>query len=309
MHVVFMGTPEFAADILEELAHNLDVVCVYTRPDMVRSRGKKVSASPVKERAQELGIEVRCPITLKDPEEIAFLESLDPDVICVAAYGMILPKTVLDIPRYGCLNVHASLLPRWRGAAPIERAILADDEYVGVCIMRMEEGLDTGDYCVVRRIPIEGKHADELTADLASLGAVALISAITQIEAGNAHWTVQDTDGVTYAEKIAKGELFLDPSADAHENLLRVRASGAVHPARASVLDRDITIEDARELADGPALGMGEVRIDGKRLLLGCANGTLEVLRLKPAGKKSMDAKSFIAGLRDQSDGAHWGRI
>lgn len=176
MRIAFMGSPEFAADILEDIHENMEIVVVYTREDAVRSRGKQLLATPVKVLAQALGIEVRTPKTLRDEAEQDYLRSLGLDAIVVAAYGRILPKEVLDIPRFGCINVHASLLPRWRGAAPIERAILAGDEFAGVCIMRMEEGLDTGDFCVSRSIPIADMNAATLTSELASLGAVSLIT-------------------------------------------------------------------------------------------------------------------------------------
>ena len=192
MRVVFMGTPKLAADILVEIAQQHEVVCVYTRPDAVRGRGAKLEPSSVKAAAERLGIPVRTATSLRDAEEQAHLAELAPDAICVAAYGCILPREVLEIPRYGCLNVHASLLPRWRGAAPIERAILAGDEQTGVCIMRMEEGLDTGPYCVRRATEVEGKSAAELTDELANLGARALLTGLSVVEQGGAEWTFQD---------------------------------------------------------------------------------------------------------------------
>ena len=162
MRVVFMGTPRFAAEILDELAEFHEIAAVYTRPDAVRGRGKALAPSPVKEVAERRGFPVRTPRTLRDAEVLSELAAFAPDVICVAAYGAILPKDVLDLPPFGCLNVHGSLLPRWRGAAPIERAILAGDEEIGVCIMAMEEGLDTGDYCVCRSLPAGSRTAAEL---------------------------------------------------------------------------------------------------------------------------------------------------
>ena len=156
MRVVFMGTPDFAASILIELKEQHDVVAVYTRADAVRGRGKKLVPSPVKEVALGANIPVFEPRTLRDEAEVERLRALDPDVICVAAYGMILPQAVLDIPKHGCLNVHASLLPKYRGAAPIERAILNGDDEAGVCIMRMEAGLDTGDYWHLPFLPNRG---------------------------------------------------------------------------------------------------------------------------------------------------------
>ena len=192
MRVVFMGTPAFAATILDDLAEQHDVAAVYTRPDAVRGRGKRLEPSPVKAAAERRGLRVLTPRTLRDEAAQRELASFAPDVICVAAYGAILPKEVLDIPRFGCLNVHASLLPRWRGAAPIERAILAGVEEAGVCIMRMEEGLDTGAYCVCRTAIVDGKSASELTDELADLGSHALLTALVHVERGAAEWTEQD---------------------------------------------------------------------------------------------------------------------
>lgn len=238
MRVVFMGTPRFAAEILDELAEFHEIAAVYTRPDAVRGRGKALVPSPVKEVAERRGLPVRTPRTLRDAAVLSELAAFAPDAICVAAYGAILPKEVLDLPPFGCLNVHGSLLPRWRGAAPIERAILAGDEEIGVCIMAMEEGLDTGDYCVCRSLPAGSRTAAELTEELAALGASALLTALAQAEGGNLRWVAQDEALVTYAEKIAKGELNLDPAESAVANDRRVRASGAAHPARAVVAGR-----------------------------------------------------------------------
>lgn len=297
MRVVFMGTPAFAASILEQLIPQHEVVAVYTRPDAVRGRGKQLVPSPVKQVAEAAGIPVRTPRTLRDAEEQAALAALAPDVVCVAAYGALLPPEVLDIPVHGCLNVHGSLLPRWRGAAPIERAILAGDEEVGVCIMAMEEGLDTGDFCVCRSIPAEGATAASLTADLADLGASALLVALNQVEAGHVNWVAQNADEVTYAEKIAKGELDLDPAVSAAVNDRRVRASGAAHPSRCLIADRAVTVLAARPAPDGPALAPGTAALVAKRLYLGCAEGVLEVIEVKPDGKRAMEAKAFAAGV------------
>lgn len=299
MRVVFMGTPRFAAEILDELAEFHEIAAVYTRPDAVRGRGKALVPSPVKEVAERRGLPVRTPRTLRDAAVLSELAAFAPDAICVAAYGAILPKEVLDLPPFGCLNVHGSLLPRWRGAAPIERAILAGDEEIGVCIMAMEEGLDTGDYCVCRSLPAGSRTAAELTEELAALGASALLTALAQAEGGNLRWVAQDEALVTYAEKIAKGELNLDPAESAVANDRRVRASGAAHPARAVVAGRTLTVLAARVADDAPAdrLGSGAAALIANRLLLGCAEGVLEVTEVKPDGKRAMDARSFAAGV------------
>lgn len=316
MRVVFMGTPKLAADILVEIAQQHEVVCVYTRPDAVRGRGAKLEPSPVKAAAERLGIPVRTATSLRDAEERAHLAELAPDAICVAAYGCILPREVLEIPRYGCLNVHASLLPRWRGAAPIERAILAGDEQTGVCIMRMEEGLDTGPYCVRRATEVEGKSAAELTDELANLGARALLTGLSVVEQGGAEWTFQDDAAATYAEKLAKDELYPDPAEPAAAMVRKVLASSEAHPARAVIAGRSATVErvalpdDERAAALCDGLEQGAVRFAAKRLFLGTGDGAVEVLSLKPDGKKSMGARAFAAGVQGiKAGGCTWGRI
>lgn len=316
MRVVFMGTPKLAADILVKIAQQHEVVCVYTRPDAVRGRGAKLEPSSVKAAAERLGIPVRTATSLRDAEEQAHLAELAPDAICVAAYGCILPREVLEIPRYGCLNVHASLLPRWRGAAPIERAILAGDEQTGVCIMRMEEGLDTGPYCVRRATEVEGKSAAELTDELANLGARALLTGLSVVEQGGAEWTFQDDAAATYAEKLAKDELYPDPAEPAAAMVRKVLASSEAHSARAVIAGRSATVErvalpdDERAAALCDGLEQGAVRFAAKRLFLGTGDGAVEVLSLKPDGKKSMDARAFAAGVQGiKAGGCTWGRV
>lgn len=303
MRVVFMGTPAFAATILEELAQQHEVAAVYTRPDAVRGRGKALVPSPVKEVASELGIPVHTPRSLRDEQVQQELVDYHPDVICVVAYGALLPSEVLSIPRFGCLNVHASLLPRWRGAAPIERAILAGDEETGVCVMRMEEGLDTGAWCVCRTASIDDKDSGELSDELATLGSQALLTALVHVEQGVEAWTEQDERQATYAAKLEKGELDLGPDEASIAVARKVRASSAAHPARCVIAGRGVTVlggcqlrEDAAGLATG--LSAGAVRFASKRLFLGCAEGVYEVEALKPDGKQAMDARSFAAGAK-----------
>lgn len=308
MRAVFMGTPDFSATILEDLAQQHDVVAVYTRPDAVRGRGKQLVASPVKEVALRLGIPVFTPKTLRDEAVQQELAAFEPDVLCVAAYGAILPKAVLDIPARECLNVHASLLPRWRGAAPVERAILAGDKETGVCIMRMEEGLDTGAYCVCRTTRIEEKNAAQLTDELANLGSHALLTALVHVQNDAAEWTEQDDAQSTYAPKIEKGELDLASEESAQVAVRKVQASSVAHPSRALIAGRSVTVLKARLLDSGAqelAHGMkaGSVRFVNKRLLVGCAEGAFEVLALKPDGKQDMEAKSFAAGVQNIKGG------
>ncbi|MEG1624307.1 MAG: methionyl-tRNA formyltransferase [Raoultibacter sp.] len=316
MNIIFMGTPDFSATVLEELVNQHTVCAVYTRPDAVSGRGKELIASPVKRRALQLGLPVHTPKSLRDPQVIAEIAAYEPDVICVAAFGAILPTEVLSIPKYGCVNVHASLLPKWRGAAPIERSILAGDVETGVCVMRMEEGLDTGDYCICRTIAIEDKGARELTDELANLGAYALLTALIHLESGVDEWVVQDESQVTYAEKIGKRELFLDPFATVRENALRVQASSHPHPARCVIAGRSVTIGCAWPVEDYAVwehcsdLGSGQVRFVCKRLFLGCANGPLEVFAVQPDGKQAMEAKAFAAGLHNiKSNTLTWEKL
>lgn len=310
MRIVFMGTPAFAAVILEDLVQHHEIVAVYSRPDAVRGRGRRTEPSPVKNTAVRLGLPVFTPKTLRDGEVQRALRSVKPDVICVAAYGAILPKEVLELPRYGCLNVHASLLPRWRGAAPIERAILAGDIETGVCVMRMEEGLDTGPYCICRTADIDEKTASELTDELAGLGSHALLTALVHVECGADDWTEQGGEEVTYASKIGRGELDLDPSDDAVLLLRKVRASSDAHPARAMVAGRRVTILSARgvddahshELVEG--MGSGSVRFVEKRLFIAGSDDAVEVQSLKPDGKQAMEARAFAVGVQGIKNGA-----
>lgn len=305
MRVVFMGTPDFAARVLAKLAASgHEVVAAYTRPDAVRGRGRALVPSPVKEAAKALGIPVLTPRTLRTPEAAAELAALAPDVVCVAAYGAILPRDILEVPPLGCLNVHGSLLPRWRGAAPVERAVLAGDAEAGVCVMQMEEGLDTGAFCACRPVPAEGRTAAELTAELADLGGEALVEVLDALAAGaEVAWEAQDEAAVTYADKVAKGELDLDPAATPEENARRVRASGEAHPARCVIAGRPVTVLAVAPLeADGPAAeataaaAPGDALLAAKRLVIACEGGALEVLSLKPDGKKPMDGRAFAAG-------------
>lgn len=302
--VVFMGTPEFAVPSLSALAEACEVALVVTRPDAVRSRGKRLEPSPVKVRALELGLPV-LETSRMTPEAEDALRAAAADVFCVAAFGCILPDEVLTMAPAGCVNVHASLLPRWRGAAPIQRAILAGDAETGVSIMRIGHGVDTGAYCAQAATPVAGKSADVLTAELAELGARLLVKTLPSVTDGSAVWTEQDEALVTHAAKISKAELQLDPSAPARENALRVLASSDAAPARCSVAGRGLRVCDAREAEKN--LEPGAVLASRGRVLLGCAEGSLELLCVKPDGKREMEASSWAAGLR--GDALSWGRV
>ena len=297
MRVVFMGTPDFAVPSLRELASRFEVVLVLTRPDAVRSRGKKLEPSPVKAAALELDIPVM-EATRITPEVMDRLHEVEADIFCVAAYGCILPDEVLHMAPLGIVNVHASLLPRWRGAAPIQRAILAGDERAGISIMRVGHGVDTGAYCAQASCSVAGKTADELTAELAQLGADLLCDTLPALADETAVWTEQDESLVTHAQKISKAEMRLDPQESALVNLRRVLASSDAAPARCIAAGKPVRIMRA-VAADGDAsmCAAGELVCQSKRIYIGCSDGVLEVTSVKPDGKRQMDASAWAAGL------------
>lgn len=307
MRVVFMGTPDFAVPSLRELASRFEVVLVLTRPDAVRSRGKKLEPSPVKAAALELDIPVM-EATRITPEVMDRLHEAEADIFCVAAYGCILPDEVLHMAPLGIVNVHASLLPRWRGAAPIQRAILAGDERAGISIMRIGHGVDTGAYCAQASCSVAGKTADELTAELAQLGADLLCDTLPALADETAVWTEQDESLVTHAQKISKAEMRLDPQESALVNLRRVLASSDAAPARCVAAGKPVRIMRA-VAADGDAsmCAAGELVCQSKRIYIGCSDGVLEVTSVKPDGKRQMDASAWAAGLHD--DGLTWGKL
>ena len=307
MRVVFMGTPDFAVPSLRELASRFEVVLVLTRPDAVRSRGKKLEPSPVKAAALELDIPVM-EATRITPEVMDRLHEAEADIFCVAAYGCILPDEVLHMAPLGIVNVHASLLPRWRGAAPIQRAILAGDERAGISIMRIGHGVDTGAYCAQASCSVAGKTADELTAELAQLGADLLCDTLPALADGTAVWTEQDESLVTHAQKISKAEMRLDPQEGALVNLRRVLASSDAAPARCIAAGKPMRIMRA-VAADGDAsmCAAGELVCQSKRIYIGCSDGVLEVTSVKPDGKRQMDASAWAAGLH--GDDLTWGKL
>jgi len=300
MRVVFMGTPAFALPSLRALVGAHRVVHVYTQPDRPSGRGRDAVAPPVKQEARALGLPVRQPLALRDPEEHAFLRSLDPDVVCVAAYGLILPPQVLEIPHHGCVNVHASLLPRYRGAAPVHRTILEGDEISGVSIMLMEEGLDTGPYALQVSVPLNDLNVDSATALLADAGAGALLEVLGQIEDGSVRWTPQDEGAATYAEKITKSDVELLPELTVEQALRRVRASSRSASSRACVDGTILTVLRASQAGSGPE--PGEVVTDRDTLVLGFSDGGLALEEVLPQGRACMDGACFARGARLTSD-------
>lgn len=302
MRAVYMGTPAFAVPSLRGLAAVHDVALVVTRADRRSGRSGALRPPAVKIAAEELGIPVLQPASLRG-DTVRAIADARPDVICVAAFGMLLPAEVLAIPRNGCLNVHASLLPRYRGAAPIQRAILDGADVTGVSIMRMEEGLDTGPFMLQRVVSVDELYANELEQALATLGAAALVEALALLESDSGHWTTQVESLATYASKISKDDVALAPQLSSCEAFARVRASTRSAAARACVDGRDLTVVRAREVpAAGPP---GSVRNADGALILGLSGGGLALDVVRPAGKGDMLAEEWARGAR-LSGGAEW---
>jgi len=303
VRVVFMGTPDFAVPSLQAVSESHEIVSVFTRPDSVSGRGSQTVPSPIKAAAVDLGLRVSQPKTLRDASVQAELAAMTPEAIVVVAYGLILPREVLDVPALGCINVHASLLPRWRGAAPIHRAILAGDAETGVSVMRMEEGLDTGPYCVVETVALAEKTVTALSAELATVGARALVLALERIASGTCEWVEQDDANATYADKIEKQDVMLDPDLDVNAALRRIRVSSPQAPSRAVIAGKGVTVQTAHRSSESAP--PGSVAPSRSGLLLGFCDGTVEIVTLKPDGKGSMAAADWARGLRLSSD-AQW---
>lgn len=297
MRIVFMGTPGFAVPSLRALAGAHDVRLVLTRPDAVRGRGKRLEPSAVKAAATELGIDVLETKRITD-DAMSSIRAAEPDVIVVAAFGCILPDTVLTAVPLGCVNVHASSLPRWRGAAPIQRAILSGDARAGVSIMRVVHDLDAGAYCRQADVEVGEKSCPQVMGELAELGARELLTALDQMADGTAVWVEQDESKATYAKKIEKAEMLLDPAASALDNRRRVQTSLDAAPARMAVAGKGVRVLAARVAEEGVA--QGEVLVRHGRVIAGCADGAIELLRVKPDGKREMEASAWAAGLRQK---------
>lgn len=297
MRLVFAGTPAFAAASLQALAvAGHQVVLVLTQPDRPAGRGMKLSPSEVKQAAQGLGLEVFQPPTLRDTAAQDRLRNCAADAMIVAAYGLILPPAVLALFPLGCINVHASLLPRWRGAAPIQRALLAGDSETGVCIMGMEQGLDTGPVFLAKSLPIDaGDTAASLHDKLAGLGARLLVDALPGIEDGTLVPRPQPAEGVTYAAKISKEEAAIDWRLDAKTLERRVRAFNPFPGCHTTLRSETLKIWRATPVdAEGPP---GQVlRIDDAGILVACGKGALRIEELQRAGGKRVGAAEFARG-------------
>jgi methionyl-tRNA formyltransferase len=298
MRVIFAGTPDFAAISLQAiLAAGQDVPLVLTQPDRPAGRGMSLQASPVKQLALQHGLGVHQPPSLKSDEARLPIIEARADVMVVAAYGLILPQAVLDIPRLGCLNIHASLLPRWRGAAPIQRALLAGDVETGVTIMRMEAGLDTGPMLLKESLPIAtADTAGSLHDKLAGLGARLIVEALARLERGGLHGENQPEDGVTYAAKLEKAEAALDWRQPAAQLDRAVRAFNPFPGATTQLDGQIIKVWTAEPVAaSGEAGRILAVGSDG--IVVACGDGALRLTELQKAGGKRLAAADFLRGF------------
>jgi len=294
LRLAFMGTPDFSVAALESvLQAGHDVVCVYSQPPRRAGRGKKLRKSPVHDYADLKGIEVRHPENFKDEADQQAFKDLNLDVAVVVAYGLILPKSILDAPKYGCLNIHASLLPRWRGAAPIQRAILAGDSETGVTIMQMDVGLDTGDILLVSSLPITSKtNAQMLHDQLSVLGSKMIVEALDGLVCGTLTPRQQPSEGVTYAEKLQKEEGHLIWMEPAEELERKIRAFTPWPGAYFHCGDERIKVLEAEFVPISSTAGF----VIDEQITVGCGVGALRLKVLQRPGKKPLDAKQFLHG-------------
>ena len=293
MRIIFMGSPEFAVPALNALVEaGHEIVAVYCQPPRPAGRGKADRKTAVHERAEQLGLQVRTPRTLRDSDEQAKFAALDADLAVVAAYGLILPRPILEAPKMGCVNIHASLLPRWRGAAPIQRAILAGDTVSGVTIMQMEEGLDTGPMLLTRKLMLDRKNTGQVTEEMASIGAEALIEWLADLRSYPPQ--PQPEGGVTYAAKIDKAEARIDWNRSAEEIERRVRAFAPAPGAWFEVGGERIKLLDAAA-GDDASGEPGEVLDDC--LNIAASGGYIRPLKVQRAGRGPMTAGELLRGF------------
>jgi methionyl-tRNA formyltransferase len=305
LRVAFAGTPDFAVPTLRALAHAPHtLVGVLTQPDRPAGRGREFKASPVKRLALELKLPLAQPAGLREPEAEALLAQWAPDVLVVVAYGLLLPPALLGLPRLGAINIHASLLPRWRGAAPIQRAILAGDAETGITIMQIEAGLDTGAMLAQQRIPIEaGANSQQLHDQLAQLGAELLLATLRLAEDGRLRPKPQSDQGVSYAAKFEKAEARIDWWRSAQEIDRQVRAFNPWPVAETLWHDQQLRVWEARPVADGRIAGTHDdfaqpgniLGLEQEQLLVQCGQGHIALLKLQLAGRRVVSAREFAS--------------
>ncbi|MBS6741214.1 MAG: methionyl-tRNA formyltransferase [Enterobacteriaceae bacterium] len=302
LRIIFAGTPDFAARHLDALlSSEHQIVGVFTQPDRPAGRGKKLMPSPVKVLAEEKGIPVFQPVSLRPQENQQLIADLQADVMVVVAYGLILPKAVLEMPRLGCLNVHGSLLPRWRGAAPIQRSLWAGDTETGVTIMQMDVGLDTGDMLYKLSCPITAEDTSATLYDkLAQLGPQGLLATLTQIATGTATPEIQDETQVTYAEKLSKEEALLDWSLPAEQLERCIRAFNPWPMSYFVIEDQPVKVWKASVINSQAKADPGTIIEANKQgIQVATAEGILNLESLQPAGKKAMNAQDLLNSRRE----------
>ena len=298
MKVIFAGTPDFAAQALRAIAAaGFEILLVLTQPDRPKGRGMQLQASPVKQAALELGLAIAQPASLRHEEAQALLRAQNADVMVVAAYGLILPQAVLDTPAHGCLNIHASLLPRWRGAAPIQRAIEAGDAETGVCIMEMDAGLDTGAVVSTHRYALKNTDtATDVHDALADLGAQAIVADLQQLQqTGRLNASPPPQTGITYAQKLSKEEAKIDWNQPALIIERKIRAFNPVPGAWVEYQNQPLKIWRAEAVAQSGRAGE-VLAISSDGLIVACGEGALNITELQPAGSKRMPVSAFAAG-------------
>lgn len=298
MKIIFAGTPHFAASALAALLKEHQILAVLTQPDRPSGRGMQLTASPVKQLALQHGLTVLQPESLKTEQAQQEIAALDADVMVVAAYGLILPKVVLQLPRYGCLNIHASLLPRWRGAAPIQRAILAGDHETGITIMQMDAGLDTGDMLLLEACPITNTDTAQTLHDkLAEMGASSILKALSLLETGLLSPVAQDNDAACYAAKLLKGEAQIDWRQDAKQIELAVRAYNPFPVCQARLNDVVLKIWQAAICSDKQGMP-GEVLVADKLgITVACGKDALCLKMLQRPGGKAQPAAQLLQAM------------
>jgi methionyl-tRNA formyltransferase len=296
MKIIFAGTPDFAVPALQSLLDSAHDICaVYTQPDRPARRGQKLTPSPVKACALAAGIPVYQPENFKAADDLAQFQALNADLMVVVAYGLILPQVVIDTPRLGCINIHGSLLPRWRGAAPIHRAVIAGDTETGITIMRIVKKLDAGDMLYKMACPIGAEDSTQVLYDkLAQLGAVGLLKVIAQLQAGTVVAEVQDEALVTYAHKLEKTEATLDWSKSAIELDRQIRGLNDWPVAQTLYRGEVLRIWRAKISALPLKLAAGEVHKEKKTLLVGTGSGNLELLEVQLPGGKRLEISAFL---------------
>jgi methionyl-tRNA formyltransferase len=305
LRVAFAGTPEFALPALAALRSHHEIVGVLTQPDRPSGRGRRMSASPVKQAAATAGLPLAQPPTLKDETARRSLESWHPDVLVVVAYGLIVPPEVLSLPPLGCLNIHASLLPRWRGAAPIERAILAGDRWTGVTLMQMDTGLDTGPILLQRRLEILRTHTGgSLRVELAALGADALLEALAGVARGTIAAQAQPQEGATYAPRIEKGEARIDWTQEAMQIERQVRAFNPAPIAETRLDGEQLRIFSATALEanqhENASIGFDPgmiVEVPGESMVVQCGRGRLAVNKVQRPGRRPVSVRDLSHSL------------